>query len=74
MGTKSQSTVDAIKAIDEDIDNIAKEPFTEADVKRAKDDILSAFVFRLDSPDKILAERMSMTLMAGRPNSRQPRP
>jgi outer membrane lipoprotein-sorting protein len=58
MGTKSQSTVDAIKAIDEDIDNIAKEPFTEADVKRAKDDILSAFVFRLDSPDKILAERM----------------
>ena len=58
MGTKSQSTVDAIKAIDEDIDNIAKQPFTEADVKRAKDDILSAFVFRLDSPDKILAERM----------------
>src|SRR5215471_11802703 len=58
IGTKSQSTVDAIKAIDEDIDNIAKEPFTEGDVKRAKDDILSAFVFRLDSPDKILAERM----------------
>jgi len=58
MGTKSQSTVDAIKAIDEDIDNLSKEPFTEADVKRAKDDILSAFVFRLDSPDKILGERM----------------
>ena len=58
MGTKSESTVEAIQAVDEDIDNLAKEPFSEADIKRAKDDILNAFVFRLDSPDKILAERM----------------
>ncbi len=58
MGTKSQSTVEAIKAVDEDIDKLASQPFNEADIKRAKDDILNAFVFRLDSPDKILAERM----------------
>ena len=58
MGTKSQSTVDAIQAIYEDIDKIAKEPFTDADIQQAKDDILNAFVFRLDSPDKILSERM----------------
>ena len=58
MGTKSQSTIEAIQAVDEDIDNLAKDPFTEEDIQRAKDDILSAFVFRLDSPDKILAERM----------------
>ena len=58
MGTKSQSTIDAIQAIDEDIDALSKEPIKEDEIKRAKDDILSAFVFRLDSPDKILAERM----------------
>jgi len=58
MGTKSESTIDAIQRVDIDIDNLAKEPFTDADIKRAKDDILNAFVFRLDSPDKILAERM----------------
>src|SRR5215468_871428 len=52
MGTKSQSTVDAIKALNEDIDQVSKEPFTDEDIKRAKEDILSAFVFRLDSPDK----------------------
>lgn len=58
MGTKSQSTIDAIQHVDIDIDNLGKEPFTDEDIKRAKDDILNAFVFRLDSPDKILSERM----------------
>ena len=58
MGTKSQTTVESIQAVDKDIDNLEKEPFTEDDVRRAKDAILNAFVFRLDSPDKILAERM----------------
>jgi zinc protease len=58
MGTKSESTVEAIQAVDENIENLAKDPFNEADVKRAKDDILNAFIFRLDSPDKILGERM----------------
>ena len=58
MGTKSQTTVESIQAVDKDIDNLEKEPFTEDDVRRAKDAILNAFVFRLDSPDKILGERM----------------
>ena len=58
MGTKSQSTIDAIQHVDADIENLGKEPFTDEDIARAKDDILNAFVFRLDSPDKILAERM----------------
>ena len=58
IGTKSQTTAEAIQAAYEDIDNLAKEPFSEAEIRQAKDDILSAFVFRLDSPDKILGERM----------------
>jgi len=58
IGTKSQSTVEAIRATDEDIENLAKQPITEDEIGRAKDAILNAFIFRLDSPDKILAERM----------------
>jgi len=59
MGTKSQSTVEAIQALDEDIANLSKEPITDDEIQRAKDSILNAFIFRLDSPDKILAERMT---------------
>jgi zinc protease len=58
VGTKSQTTVESIQAVDKDIENLEKEPFTDDDVRRAKDAILNAFVFRLDSPDKILGERM----------------
>jgi zinc protease len=59
MGTKSQSTIEAIQALDEDIDALAKQPITDDEIQRAKDAILNAFIFRLDSPDKILAERMT---------------
>lgn len=58
-GTKSQSTVEAIQALDEDIDNLNKQPITDDEIKHAKDAILNAFIFRLDSPDKVLAERMT---------------
>jgi zinc protease len=59
IGTKSQSTIESIKAAAEDIDNLSKQPISEEEIHRAKDSILNAFVFRLDSPDKILAERMT---------------
>jgi zinc protease len=59
VGTKSQSTIDAIRALDEDIDNLSKQPITEEEIKHAKDAILNAFIFRLDSPDKVLAERVT---------------
>jgi len=59
MGTKSQSTIESIQALDEDIDNLAKQPITDDEIKQAKDAILNAFIFRLDSPDKVLAERLT---------------
>ena len=58
-GTKSQSTIESIQALDEDIDNVTKNPITEDEIKHAKDAILNAFIFRLDSPDKVLGERMT---------------
>lgn len=57
--TKSQSTVESIKALSEDIDNLKNQPITDEEIKQAKDAILNAFIFRLDSPDKVLGERMT---------------
>jgi zinc protease len=59
MGTKSQSTIEAVQALNEDIDNLSKQPITEKEIKDAKDAILNAFIFRLDSPDKVLGERVT---------------
>jgi len=59
MGTKSQTTIESVQALQEDIDDLEKHPFTDDELKRAKDAILNAFIFRLDSPDKILGERMT---------------
>lgn len=59
IGTKSQSTIEAIRAAGEDIDQLSTQPISEEEIQRAKDSILNAFVFRLDSPDKILGERMT---------------
>jgi zinc protease len=59
MGTKSATTLESIQALDEQIDDVAKHPITEAEIKLAKDAILNSFIFNLDSPDKILRERMA---------------
>ncbi|HME35113.1 MAG TPA: pitrilysin family protein [Candidatus Sulfotelmatobacter sp.] len=59
IGTKSGTTIEAIQAADENIDNLAKQPITDDEIQHAKDAILNAFIFRLDSPDKILDERMT---------------
>jgi zinc protease len=59
MGTKSQSTLEAIQAASEDIENLGKQPISDDEIQKAKDAILNAFIFRLDSPDKILGERMT---------------
>jgi len=59
VGTKSQTTIESIQALDEDIDNLAKLPINDDEIKQAKDAILNAFIFRLDSPDKVLGERVT---------------
>jgi zinc protease len=59
LGTKSQTTIEAIQAVDEDVADLSKHPITDEEIQRAKDAILNTFIFRLDSPDKILAERLT---------------
>ncbi len=36
-----------------------RQPITDEEIKHAKDAILNAFIFRLDSPDKVLSERLT---------------
>ena len=55
--TKSQSTVEATKATLAEIAGLNTKPFTEVELKRAKDNMLNSFLFRYDSKDKILDER-----------------
>ncbi len=59
MGTKSNTTVEAIQALYGQIDELKTNPVSDAEIKRAKDSILNAFVFNFDTPDKVLRERMA---------------
>jgi zinc protease len=58
MGTKSGSTAAAIDALYEEIDNLLKTPATAEELTRAKDAILNSFVFRFDTKQEVMAERM----------------
>jgi zinc protease len=59
MATKSGTTVESIQALDAQIDDLAKNPISQEEIQSAKDAILNSFVFNLDSPDKVLRERMA---------------
>jgi zinc protease len=57
--TKSKTTIESIQALDEEIADLAKRPIDDEEIKRAKDAILNSFVFRFDSPAKVLREKMA---------------
>jgi zinc protease len=58
MGTKSDSTVDAIKALYDQLGKMTTQPATAAEVKDARDAILNRFIFNFDSKSKVLGERI----------------
>jgi zinc protease len=57
--TKSATTFESIGALDEEISGLAKNPISDDEIRRAKDAILNSFVFRFDSPEKVLHEKMA---------------
>ena len=59
MGTKSSTTVESIKALYAQIDELKTKPIDNTEIARAKDSILNTFVFNFDTPDKVLRERMA---------------
>ena len=57
-GTKSVSTVAATKAVLDEIGKLKTEPPTGVELRSAKDQVLNSFVFRYDSPEKVLNEQV----------------
>jgi zinc protease len=62
LGTKSSSTVPATKATLDEIAKLRTVPPTPAELKRAKDDLLNSFIFRYDSPEKVLGEQVTLAV------------
>jgi len=58
--TQSVNTVDATKLALEEIAGLRTRPFTDEELARAKDNILSSFLFRYDTREKVLAERVRL--------------
>ncbi len=59
LGTKSEGTSKGVEALLEEIDLLRKAPPTPDELKKAKDAILNSFIFRIDSKDKILHQKVS---------------
>jgi len=59
LGTKSSTTAAAIDAFNEELDALKTKPATPEELTKAKDAILNSFVFRFDSKEKVLRERMT---------------
>jgi zinc protease len=60
MGTKSGTTAEAIDLLKQEVSNLRNQPFTDEELKHAKDSILNAFVFTMDSKSAILNQRMRL--------------
>jgi zinc protease len=61
-GTKSVSTVPAAKAVLDELGRLRTVPPTVAEMRRAKDDLLNSFIFRYDSPEKVLSEQVTLAV------------
>lgn len=59
MGTKNKTTAESIAALYQEIDTLEKNPISAEEMKTAKDGLLNSFVFRFDSKEKVLRERMT---------------
>ena len=52
--TKSASTADTLKAIEQEVKRIRTAPVTEEELETAKQTVLNSFVFNFDTPSKTL--------------------
>jgi zinc protease len=57
--TKSESTVETIRGIVEEIERIVREPVSEEELRLAKDSILNSFVFNFDGKGEIVSRLMT---------------
>jgi len=57
---RSEKTVEAVQRTYDVLNSLVTQPFTEEELKRAKDNILNSFLFRYDTKGKVLAERVRL--------------
>jgi len=62
LGTKSSSTVAATKATLDEIRRLRTDPPTPDELRKAKDDLLNSFIFRYDTPEKVLGEQVTLAV------------
>ncbi|HEY2322190.1 MAG TPA: insulinase family protein [Thermoanaerobaculia bacterium] len=60
MSTKSPTTIQSIGMVKKEINDLQTTPFTADELQHAKDTILNAFVFTMDSKAKVLNQRVSL--------------
>ncbi len=53
--TKSTTTIEATKEMLKDIGELRTQPFTEDELRSAKDQLLNSFIFKYDTREKVLA-------------------
>ena len=58
--TKSTSTIETAQALLQQINDLKSQPFTDVELRRAKDNLLNSFVFHYDSKDKLLSEQAKL--------------
>lgn len=58
MATKSETTLEAIDALRGEVRRLVTDPVTAAELSLAKESILNAYVFTMDTRDKALGQRV----------------
>ncbi|HEX6096309.1 MAG TPA: pitrilysin family protein [Thermoanaerobaculia bacterium] len=58
MATKSETTLEAIAALRGEVQRLVNDPVTAAELSLAKESILNAYVFTMDTRDKALGQRV----------------
>ncbi len=58
--TKSESTVEATKAMMAEIGRLKTVPPSADELRKAKEQVLNSFIFNYDSPEKVLGEQVTL--------------
>ena len=58
MATKSETTLESIDALRSEVRRLVNDPVTEAELSLAKESILNAYVFTMDTREKALNQRV----------------
>ena len=60
MGTKSESTAEAVTALRNEVAALTSKPFSADELALAKETLLNSFIFTMDSKAKILNQQMGL--------------